>query len=79
MRHTLIRLRAQKPALFGNRPIPLREDDIRRDDTFTAILAQEVGRYACNALAHGGNMVAKYIPPLFELSAFVFMLAAFVA
>lgn len=63
MRHTLIRLRAQKPALFGNRPIPLREDDIRRDDTFAAILAQEVGRYACNALAHGGNMVAKYIPP----------------
>lgn len=42
MRHTLIRLRAQKPILFGNRPIPLREDDIKRDDTFTAILAQEV-------------------------------------
>lgn len=42
MRHTLIRLRTQKPALFGNRPIPLREEDIRRDDTFTAILAQEV-------------------------------------
>lgn len=42
LRHTLIRLRAQKPALFGNRPIPLREEDIRRDDAFTAILAQEV-------------------------------------
>ncbi|CAM9149740.1 unnamed protein product, partial [Hapterophycus canaliculatus] len=41
LRHTLIRLRAQKPALFGNRPIPLREEDVRRDDTFTAILAQE--------------------------------------
>ncbi|CAM9501087.1 unnamed protein product [Ectocarpus fasciculatus] len=41
LRHTLIRLRVQKPALFGNRPIPLREDDIRRDETLTAILAQE--------------------------------------
>ncbi|CAM9238774.1 unnamed protein product, partial [Ectocarpus sp. 12 AP-2014] len=41
LRHTLIRLRVQKPTLFGNRPIPLREDDIRRDETLTAILAQE--------------------------------------
>lgn len=43
LRHTLIRLRAQKPGLFGSRPIPLRDDDIRRDETFSAILAQEVG------------------------------------
>lgn len=42
LRHTLIRLRAQKPALFANRPIPLSEVEIKKDEAFTAILAQEV-------------------------------------
>lgn len=51
LRHTLIRLREQKPVLFGNRPIPLREVDIRRDDTFVAILAQEV-RYVLHRRSH---------------------------
>eukprot|EP00903_Cladosiphon_okamuranus_P014903 g13800.t1 len=55
LRHTLIRLRAQKPALFGNRPIPLREDDIRRDDTFMVILAQEATARAHRLKASGGH------------------------
>lgn len=42
LRHTLMRIRAQKPILFANRPIPFREEDIRNDETFMAILAQEV-------------------------------------
>ena len=42
LRHALIRLRVQKPGIFGNRPIPFRDRDIRRDDSFMAILAQEV-------------------------------------
>lgn len=46
LRHTLIRLRKEKPNLFGNRPIPLREEDIRRDETFMAILAQEVRNFS---------------------------------
>ncbi|CAM9591141.1 unnamed protein product, partial [Pylaiella littoralis] len=60
LRHTLIRLRAQKPALFGNRPIPLREDDIRRDDTFAAILAQEATVRAHRHEPHGrrGSLLA---------------------
>lgn len=37
-----MRLRAQKPSLFGNHPIPSRDVDIRRNEALMVILAQEV-------------------------------------
>jgi hypothetical protein len=54
LRHTLLRLREAKPAQFGNKPIPLTESEIRDDDEFEAMLAQEVVRTRQRRSSRGG-------------------------